>query len=68
MNEYSIFLGTKAATLLWFVMVVDIFLPHTHSGKYALYVKDVGTWGLYLKIEGLLFLGNQGSHLTLVKV
>ena len=65
-KRYSIFLATEAAILLWVVMVVDIDHPHTHSGKYVLYVKNVGTRGLYLNIEGLFFLSNQGCHLALV--
>ena len=61
-----LFLATKAATWLWFGMVIGIDHPHTHSGKYTQYVEAYGPQGPIFKYEGSAFFSNQGSHLALV--
>ena len=60
------FLATKAATWLWFGMVIGIDHPHTNNSKYATYFEVYGPQGPILKYKGLLFLSNQGNQLALV--
>ena len=44
------FLATKAATWLWFGMVIGIDHPHTNNSKYATYFEVYGAPGAYIKI------------------
>ena len=60
------FLATKAATWLWFGMVIGIDHSHTNNSKYATYFEAYGPQGPILKYKGPAFLSNQGNQLALV--
>ena len=49
------FLATKAATWLWFGMVIGIDHPHTNNSKYATYFEVYGPQGPILKYKGPAF-------------
>ena len=48
-------LATKAASWLWFGMVIDIDHPHTHNGNYVPYVALFGPQGPIFKYKGPAF-------------
>ena len=49
------FLATKAATWLWFGMVIGIDHPHTNNSNYATYFEVYGPQGPILKYKGPAF-------------
>ena len=49
---YACFLATKAASWLWFGMVIGIDHPHTQSGNYGPHVAICGPQGPILKYKG----------------
>ena len=53
--EPAFFLVTKAATWLWYDIVICIDHPHTHNGNYVLMLQYLGPRGLYSNVKGLLF-------------
>ena len=65
-KEYSIFPSTKAATLLWFGVMIDINHPHTAVVNMPHMLKNVDPRSLHLNKEGFFCLSNQESQLDLV--
>ena len=49
------FLATKAATWLWFGMVIGIDHLHIHNGKFAPYVEVCGPRGPIFEYKGAVF-------------
>ena len=47
-----LFLATKAASCLWFGMVIGSDHPHTHNGNYVPYVAVCGPQGPLFKYKG----------------
>ena len=52
---YAFILATKAASWLWFGMVIDIDHPHTHNGNYVPNVALCGPQGPIFKYKGPAF-------------
>ena len=50
-----LFLATKAATWLWFGMVIGIDHLHIHNGKFAPYVEVYGPQGPIFEYKGAVF-------------
>ena len=51
----AFFLATKAASCLWFGMVIGSDHPHTHNGNYVPYVAVCGPQGPLFKYKGPAF-------------
>ena len=52
---YAFFLATKAASLLWFGMVIGIDHPHTHNGNFVPFIAVCGPQGPIFKYKGPAF-------------
>ena len=52
---YAFFLATKAASWLWFGMVIGIDHPHTNNGKFVPFIAVCGPQGPIFKYKGPAF-------------
>ena len=52
---YAFFLATKAASWLWFGMVIGIDHPHTHNGNVVPFIAVCGPQGPIFKYKGPAF-------------